>query len=249
MGTVSARLEELRKAIREHPGTQAHSLWARLRRSHGIFAANLREFSSFTDGPEGDWDLALDLITNTGTKDEVQDSFYNEFDRLLHNLVAASGTLIDHTRVVAKRYEATPFYDEYTRRAAEIGALPVARFIKDLRNYMLHQSLPAPYSQVKISPQQVTYQLYVSVPSLLESSRWSAASRTYLARCGDELPIREPFDEYAASIDDLYDWMFAQSARLDIAKTIAANRLIDEYNHVLTGGHQVGASHLDERVD
>jgi hypothetical protein len=245
---VSARLEELRKAIREHPGTQAHTLWARLRRTHRILAANLREFDKLINGPEGDWELALDLITNTGAKDDVQDAFYNEFDRLLHNVVAAIGTLIDHTRIVAKRYEATPFYDEYSRRVAEVGKLPAAKFVKELRNYMLHQSLPAPYSQVNLSPQQVTYQLHVSVPSLLESSSWSPASRTYLARYGDELPIRKPFDEYTASIDGLYEWMFAQSAMLDVAETTAANRLIDEYNDVLTGRRRGGASQIDERV-
>lgn len=153
-GFVDARLEELRKVISEHPGSRAHTLWARLRRTHNLLAGNLRELNKLIDGPEADWRLALALVSNTGADDAAQEAFFDEFDRLLHNVVAASGTLIDHSRVVARRYEGTPFYDEYIRRVAEIGALPAAKFVKDLRNYMLHQSLPAPYSRVDLSPQK-----------------------------------------------------------------------------------------------
>ncbi|WP_330441343.1 hypothetical protein OHB44_33070 (plasmid) [Micromonospora sp. NBC_00821] len=229
------RLERLRLAIAEHPGTQAHTRWARLRRTHEILAGNLRELNRLIDRPEGDWQLALDLVSNTGSHDPAQEAFFDEFDRLLHNVVAAIGTLIDHTRVVARRYEGSPFHDEYARRVGEVAALPAARFVKDLRNYMLHQSLPAPYSQVNLSAQQVTYQLLISVPALLKSSAWSAASRAYLANHGSTLPIREPLDEYTAAIDGLYEWMFTQCVQLDVADIEATNALIDEYNDVLTG--------------
>lgn len=232
---MNARLEELRKSISEHPGTRAHATWARLRRTHEILAGNLREFDKLIAGPEQDWRLALDLVSNTGSHDAEQEAYFNEFDRLLHNVVAAIGTLIDHTRVVARRYEGTPFYDDYVRRVQQVGALPAARFVKDLRNYMLHQSLPAPYNQVSFTQQEVTYQLQISVSALLQSSSWSGASRSYLAQHGDALPIREPFDEYTAAVEGLYEWMFGQSAGLDTAEIEAANALIDEYNDVLTG--------------
>lgn len=151
-------------------------------------------------------------------------------------VISGSETLIDHTRVVARRYEGTPFYDEYTRRVQQVGALPAARFVKDLRNYMLHQSPPAPYNQVNLTEQKVTYQLQISVPALLQSASWSGAGRNYLAQHGDDaLPIRELFDQYTAAIEGLYKWMFAQSTGLDSAEIEAANTLIDEYNDVLTG--------------
>ena len=135
-------------------------LGARLRRTHEVIAGNLRELDKLIEGPEQDWHLALNLVSNTGSHDAEQEAYFNEFDRLLHNVVAAIGTLIDHTRVVARRYEGTPFYDEYTRRVQQVGALPAARFVKDLRNYMLHRSLPAPYNQVTLTQQKVTYQLH-----------------------------------------------------------------------------------------
>jgi hypothetical protein len=232
---VNARLQELRKAISEHPGTWAHTRWARLRRTHEILAGNLRELDKLIEGPEQDWRLALNLVSNTGSYDAEQDAYFNEFDRLLHNVVAAIGTLIDHTRIVARHYEGTPFHGEYTRRVQQVGAIPAAKFVKDLRNYMLHQSLPAPYNQVSLTQQKVTYQLQISVPALLQSSSWSGTSRNYLAQHGDALPIREPFDEYTAAIEGLYNWMFTQSTGLDSAEVEAANALIDEYNDVLTG--------------
>ncbi|WP_371409364.1 hypothetical protein OG423_05805 [Micromonospora zamorensis] len=232
---VDDRLERLRLAIAEHPGTQADTRWSRLRRTHALLASNLRELSRLIDRPEGDSWLALDLVSNTGSHNAAQEAFFDEFDRLLHNAVAAIGTLIDHTRIVARHYEGSRFHDEYGRRIGNVAVLPAARFVKDLRNYMLHRSLPAPYSQVDLHPQQVSYQLLISVPALLEFSAWSAASREYLASHGSMLPIREPLDEYAAAIDDLYEWMFTQSAQLDVAHIEAANALIDEYNDVLIG--------------
>lgn len=48
---TNARLQELRNAIREHPGTQAHTMWARLRRTHEVLAGNLRELDKLH--PEG----------------------------------------------------------------------------------------------------------------------------------------------------------------------------------------------------
>lgn len=200
-----------------------------------VLAGNLRELDKLIEGPEQDWRVALNLVSNTGSHDAEQDAYFNEFDRLLHNVVAAIGTLIDHTRVVARRYEGTPFYDDYARRVQQVGTLPAARFVKDLRNYMLHLSPPAPYNQVSLTQQKVTYQLNISVSALLQSSSWSGASRSYLARHGDILPIREPFDEYTAAIEGLYEWMLAQSTGLDSAEIEAANTLIDEYNDVLTG--------------
>jgi hypothetical protein len=232
---ATGRLQEIKEAIRQHPGTQAHSRWSRLRRTHEILAGNLREFDRLIDRPERDWEVALNLVTNTGSHDAEQEAFFNEFDRLLHNVVAAIGTLIDHTRIVARNYEGTSFHSAYTKRVAKVGALPAARFVKDLRNYMLHQTLPAPYSQVQLTQSEVTYRLHISVPALLESSSWSGASKSYLAGHGEGLPIREPFDEYTAAIESLYSWMFTQSGDLDVAEVEAANALIDEYNEVLTG--------------
>lgn len=151
-----------------------------------------RTFASSTDSstvlkPTGSshW-----IVSNTGAHDAARKAFFNEFDRLLHNVVAAIGTRIDHTRVVARHYEGSPFHHEFARRIGEVAVLPAARFVKDLRNYMLHQSLPAPYSQVNLSSQQVTYQLLISVPALLRSSAWSATSRAYLANHESTLPIR-----------------------------------------------------------
>jgi hypothetical protein len=61
--------------------------------------------------------------------------------RALHNYVASASALVEHTRRIM-RERSGPIVDEFERKKRDVIAHPEVPFIHNLRNYVLHHSLP-----------------------------------------------------------------------------------------------------------
>ncbi|MBN8502469.1 MAG: hypothetical protein J0M19_15180, partial [Sphingomonadales bacterium] len=109
--------------------------------SLNIFRTNARELLEalrHVSDPENG--LHLMAISNR----EAGTQAHREVNRRVHNFVAASKTLVDHTRTFMKEhYELTPIWAMYKSEAHKrFSENEVAKFVHDLRNYMLHRALP-----------------------------------------------------------------------------------------------------------
>jgi hypothetical protein len=86
--------------------------------------------------------------------------------------------------------------------------------------------------------QKFESKVLLSASTLLEWDKWTAGSREYIqgAAPEGELDLLRALDEHRPIIKSLYDWVLPQFAGLHSADLESANRLITDYNDVLTGG-------------
>jgi len=66
--------------------------------------------------------------------------FWDEVDQRLHNELASAVSLVDHTRRLLTHFESDvpDVVASYRERNAGVMALNETRFLRDLRNYLLH---------------------------------------------------------------------------------------------------------------
>ena len=82
------------------------------------------------------------LLQAIGAKVE-RDRWLNEVGRLLHNVLAAVKTLVDHTHALHKNlYPAGDKSQDYTDRKKALAETPLVRFVQELRNLHLTGSFP-----------------------------------------------------------------------------------------------------------
>ena len=185
--------------------------------SVNIFLMNAQELTGIInrvrDPQEG---LRLWNVDNR----EAQAQVHREVNRLVHNFVAAAHTLVEHTRVFMKEhYTNTAVYDLYLRKVHEdFTNLPLARFVQDLRNYILHRGLPASdyYFHAGQDPnkpeegQTFTMGIRYKTSDLLEWDSWKPPAKKYLTSIGDHLDIHVFTDEYVQRVVSFHQWLDAE---------------------------------------
>lgn len=222
-------LRELLDAIDRHPGKQARAAWDGLRRVHVVLLRNQTELVSVISALEENRNgLGIEVIQNVRPS-PVREAFYDELIQRLHNYVASVATLVDHTRNLMKRYEGTPSGDEYQRRIAAVTAAPITPLIQKLRNYFLHYRIPPLGVQMTFDQGARTekFACFFSRTTALEWPDWPVLARRYLEQHKDDhISLASLIAEYAAGIDALYSWLYAQFEVLHWADIRDVNALI-----------------------
>lgn len=192
-------------------GTVEYREWqsaAMVHRALLINEAELLRMVDFSD--EVGQRHAATLLANI-SNGAIEDSDYWGFlFTRLTNYAAASGALIDHVRKLLKGYEGTAFSREADERRAALGGEPAMSFIKDFRNYLLHNAM-APMSIRINMPNDADLDLeaLLNVPELRKWSKWSATSKQYLEGRND-LAIIHTLRECRTLREKFYDWLWEQ---------------------------------------
>jgi hypothetical protein len=139
----------------------------------------------------------------------------NELARHFHNYVTSAQTLATHTRIMIKAaYGNSEFIDEYqVRKDITFKDDPLSVFVQDLRNYTLHYSLPATFSQIQLSQdpqtkqQTTTSRALLEKESLLQGYKWKPASRKYLSGTPDEIDLMDLINKHYNKFVSFYDWL------------------------------------------
>jgi len=221
-------LADLRHQITVHPGRIAWIEWDALSASLGVFRGNAAKLRSMLlDAAKPP--LALQLVQNPppGWRQELQ--------RRLHNYVAATKTLVDHTRRLLALYPDTNLAVEYEPRKNTIATAPVTAFFNDLRNYVLHHRLPFPGHQLSMTgpaaaEQSFESKVLLSTSGLLEWDNWSATSRSFLEAQKGDVDLLLAMNEHRALVEQLYNWLLRQFPVLHGDDLDDVNRLIRDYN-------------------
>jgi len=133
--------EEAERRIWQHHGYQEYRLCLAFQRSlNSVFVPNWRELLGLLEQASKDPVLALELIQNVRPP-VVREQFHALVTQRLHNYVAGTMTLVEHSRRIM-RDRRGPLRDELTTKLAEILLNQEIPFVQDLRNFMLHRSLP-----------------------------------------------------------------------------------------------------------
>lgn len=143
------------------------------------------------------------------TKLEEHYKFRHEIIRLLHNYLAAAMSLKDHTNLYAKElYFEIDFFQEYKAQIQErFTDIPVAKFVQDLRNYIIHKGLPFSMSSFHYDRKSGTHiTVNLELEKLKDWDNWTNSSKTYLNSLSEDFSIETFIREYVFIVSDFHNW-------------------------------------------
>ena len=205
--------------------------------SLNIFRMNSQELIEITrrvnDPDEG---LRLMYLHNR----EAGEQTHREFARRVHNFVAASLTLVDHTRnFMREHYSGAPVLERYQARiGAELAPDPLVRFVQDLRNFMLHKGLPN--SEMFLNFESNPYLseggvmetgIRIRSAPLLEWDKWSPPARRFIEGAGEFVDILNVAEVYTDKIGAFHNWLQGELDQLhqaDLEELSALQELINQ---------------------
>jgi hypothetical protein len=233
----ATRLEAAQRRIIEHHGYKEKELYDGLARTmYAVFMPNRDELIALLDRAKNDPELAIELFQNMW-RPNVRMQFEGAVMRALHNYVASAMALVEHTRRIM-RDRSGPIVDEFERRKLAVLDHPEIQFIQNLRNYVLHRSLPFIGHQVRVQPEpgvDATSEIRLSTRELRAWDKWSAAARRLIDSNEDELALRPIVDVHAALVIDLNEWLIEALSKANYEALAEVNRLVDESNAILGG--------------
>ena len=231
-----SRLEEAELAIRDHPGKKASRAWDSVTRSYDIWIRNAGELLVLLRLRESGDQQALALFVGAGPRD-VSDAFYKVLDQRLHNMIAAAISLVDHTRILVRRYDGEPFEAEFAQRSALVRDEPRTKFLRDLRNYLLHAGHAPLQTRFEVKEDGVMdAKVLLGTDELLAGHEWSSAARKFIRANPPGVHLTREVERYAKDVEQLYRWVFDQFELLHKADIHAVNQLISERNLALSKG-------------
>lgn len=229
-------LDELQQEISSHPGHVAHLEWEGVARTLTVHQLNAEELTFMLGALATSEELSVEMFQNT-RPDTPRRLIRAQLDQKLHNYVASALSLVDHSRRLFDMYPGSSLREAYEDRRSTLSEAPVALFIKQLRNYALHRTLPFLGHTVNLGAPVMT-EIQLSTQELMKWGKWSPTSRKYLTQAGESLKLREVVDEHMKLIDDLYGWVFEQFPVWHRAEIVSCDHVVDEFNWVLSGGRQ-----------
>src|SRR5258708_4794903 len=179
-----------------------------------IFRMNAQELIEITRRVN-DPDEGLRLMSHNYR--EAGQQTHREVTRRIHNFVAASLTLVEHTRIfMREHYSRTPMLNLYQAKVdAEFANEPLVRFVQDLRNFMLHNGLPDSemFLNFESNPDfpdgggELTTGIRIGAAQLLAWNNWSVPARTFIERSGEFIDIRTFAEAYTDNILSFHAWL------------------------------------------
>jgi len=203
-------------------------------------------------------DLEAHFKTFVGTPTfatELSDDFGDTAARLLHNYLAALGTLRDaqravHHRIWPARYSPDDPRDDpkdkrtiweteiWAPKVAELFGDGPAKFLIGLRNYSLHYAIPVTdpstsFASIQGSggPMAMTNSVLLQCDELLKWDGWSRVARDYIEAQDGGVDVLHPIALYSTRVREFIMWFFGhveESGRVAIDEYHAKH---NEYVH------------------
>lgn len=213
----------LRVQIEGNPGYVAMREWDRVGLTKQVLDSNVAELVELLEPFESRVDLALEVFREDADPD-LLDSLTVETTRCLHNYVASVKSLVEHTRKVQrKQYEGEQFRHEYESRKDSLITHPVAKFVQDLRDYMLHYRLPRMIGSFQLPAG--TAVVCMLRDDLGQWPNWSAPARRWLLDQPQRIPVRQTVQQYDDLVAELYEWLWTVVSREHHEQMKAVGRL------------------------
>jgi hypothetical protein len=233
---VSRRMDDVQRRLNEHLGYREYRACEELARTiNAVFVPNLDELFALLTQPTQDQQLAIELFQNVRRPD-AREAFHAQVTQRLHNYVAGSATLIDHARNLM-RPRTGRIADEFDRRKTEVVATPEVAFVRDLRNFVLHQANPFLGHTVKImgADGPIVGELELTSANLLTWSGWKAPARAFIKTQPKSFALRPIVRQHGGLMVTLHNWLHNELAKANAAALEEANQLVVERNAILGG--------------
>lgn len=215
--------------INAHPGKRILDALHGYRATTDMLAGNARQLRKLIQSLENPADPLE--IGPMGEQAKLQ-RLFGEVFRLFHNFLSSVKTLIDHTRnLVNEEFVTKAHRSEYEASVQrEFASDPLARFMQDFRNYVLHHAVPKIELTHHFLPEPRHIELNIDATAMLASPRWTVAARSYLEEHQPKLRILHLLDGYETKARIFHEHFverFRQYYEADLEAVVA---LMDEWN-------------------
>jgi hypothetical protein len=227
---------ESQERLRSHPGyVEQQSIRAFTATLEGVYEQNWHELNEFLICVESDMEYASALLFELGESFVRPTGVNATFDRLLHNYVAASMTLVGHSRkLMGKR--SGRLAERFKERKKALLEHPEMAFIQGLRNFSLHRALPlVGYNLSWTRGQQAKSEMQLSVSDLLTFDDWKRPARGLIAQYDEVLPIRPVVERHHSMFYEFNSWLAAELHSANAQGRAEANVLVVQSNAALMG--------------
>lgn len=221
-----------------------------LERTWNVFHANWTFLASMIGRFKSDSTFAMD-IAGTSRDHPQLDRFLDYLDVALHNFIASAATLGDHTRRIAQNRVAGEAWREYQMEVDRVFAnAPRSRFVKDLRNYMLHHTLPLAAGSFRYEKDgPVTHAIILYVPSMLAWDDWKPIAREYLDNVGEEIDLHECLVAYVEDTHRFQKWFGRYVHQVNKAALEEAQEVADRGNEMAGPIEELLRGPLDREIE
>lgn len=204
---TSPSFSDLHERILAHPGKKYLDTLMTYSVSKNILAGNgiqLRKLLEYLEDPNRIPELwALD-------KREHLRNLHSEVVRHFHNFLASVRTLVDHTRVVMRSQSISEAHRaEYQKAVSkQFASDPLARFMQDLRNYMLHKTIPVTSFELawQKDTDRTDSSVYVNLDKMADWQGWSLAGRIFIEANRPQIRMMTLVDNYEDKVRKFYEW-------------------------------------------
>jgi len=201
------KLKALKKRIVECRGYRIAQRNRALKLTYHVFLANHREL-------EGlllklcDPNFASEIFGNENR--DAATNFGIELNRLFHNYIASAISVVDHIeKPIKELYKKTAFLTEYESKKDSTFLSPFCCFVKELRNYFLHEGIPptsleAPECKEANEPWT---NVILDKTLLLNHKTWGPQSREFLRSAPNTIDLRMMINSYTDTVESFYIWL------------------------------------------
>lgn len=194
--------------------------------------ADLRKICSLIEDPRN----GLRLMH--ASMDSGNNSAHMEALRHFHNFLAAAKSLVNQTRTFVDEYYAgTAIQNAYEQKVqSEFSQDPLAKFVQELRNYMLHRNLPASSMTINLDgiensiAKSMTTSVTINKQGIEEWKGWTKLSRQYLQQADEKIPISSISNPYGKKVLDFYCWFDLKLEKFHQVEIEELRRLQKEYS-------------------
>ena len=168
-----------------------------------------------------------------------------EIGFLLHNYVASSLSLIDHSRrIYEETFERKDTLSKYEEMKTKFLKSPYLKFVQDLRRMMQHHSLVSIGFQYLGGSGEKSF--YLQKVDLLRFKDWTSKSKTLIENFGDKIKVKDIVENYHKVITNFHKEVNTQ---FKIIYSAELNELDDLYKLYNEKVNELGINELREHVE
>lgn len=201
------RLTELNTFIDNSLGMRVVNSRAALANSLHIFEGNYHDLLHHI-GVIADEATAIQFLDERNARTKTL--YQRETMRFTINFLASAISLLDHfATLVDYFYKGTPFADQYQAQYRELFLEnPFACFMREFRNYAVHENLTPVAIQWKMSfPGGFQSSIAINTDTLRKNRKWRHRALAYLETLEVHVDLAPLITEYHALVRGYYDWL------------------------------------------
>jgi len=232
------RIVELGKEIQQLPGYKLYYQDLKgLEISLYIFTRNYTDLSNIIAFITTDPRAAM--LYYVENRNRLEHFAYDVVCRI-HNYVAASKSLVDHTHnLYGKLYEDNNLFPEYQERIdTDFKFDPLSKFVQDLRRYCQHFKSPIVMFRTTLdSNGNPIRDISIPLGDLQTFKDWSAPAKKYLRTIQEKVDVLEVATAYRDKVITFHNWFRTRQEEIHAVELKELDDKKDELRLLMGGSY------------